>query len=130
MNERGKGVRHGLLICATTLLAVSAAGCGPAQPTMAGGKWAGALRDPNAALRKKAAFTLGNIGPTDPAVLPALSAALNDADAGVRREAILALVKCGPAAREAVPALEELRQRDRDPQVRAHAGRALEALRQ
>jgi HEAT repeat protein len=95
---------------------------------MAGGKWAEALRAPDVALRKKAAFTLGNIGPTDPAVLPALMGALKDADAGVRREVILALVKCGPAAREAVPALEQMRQNDRDAQVRDYAGRALEKL--
>jgi len=87
------------------------------------------LRDPDIALRKKAAFTLGNIGPTDPAVLPALIGALKDPEAGVRREAILALVKCGPEAREAVPILEELHQRDRDAQVRDYAGRALEKLR-
>jgi HEAT repeat protein len=117
------------LICATALLALFAAGCGPSPPAMAGGKWAEALRDPKVTVRKKAAFTLGNIGPADPAVLPALTRALKDADPAVRREAILALVKCGPAARDAVPTLEELRRRDRDPQVRAYAGRALEALR-
>jgi HEAT repeat protein len=122
-----------VLIGGAVLLAVAAAGCGGARPTMAGGKpvshWTEALRDPNARVRKEAAARLGNVGPADPSALPALTGALRDADAAVRREAILALVKCGPAAREAVPALEELRQRDRDPQVRAHAGRALEALR-
>jgi HEAT repeat protein len=117
------------LISVTALLALFAASCGPARPTMAGAKWAEALRDPDVTLRKKAAFTLGNIGPTDPAALPALTAALKDPDGGVRREVILALVKCGPAARETVPALEELRQHDRDPQVRVYAGRALERLR-
>jgi len=122
-------MRHKDLIGATLLLALFVVGCGRAQPTMAGGKWAEVLRDPDIALRKKAAFTLGNIGPTDPAVLPALIGALKDPEAGVRREAILALVKCGPEAREAVPILEELHQRDRDAQVRDYAGRALEKLR-
>jgi HEAT repeat protein len=95
---------------------------------MAGGKWAEALRDPDAKLRKKAAFTLGNIGPSDPAVLPALIGALEDADAGVRCEAILSLLKCGPAAKEALPALAEVQQRDRDAQVRSCAARALAKL--
>ncbi|HKI38680.1 MAG TPA: HEAT repeat domain-containing protein [Gemmataceae bacterium] len=121
-------MRRDVLIGVGVLLALFVVGCGRAQPTMAGGKWAAVLRDPDITLRKKAAFTLGNIGPTDPAVLPALIGALRDPDAGVRREVILALVKCGPAAREAVPTLDELRQQDRDPQVRAYAGRALEKL--
>jgi HEAT repeat protein len=126
-------VRHHLLIGVGLLLALSAAGCGEARPTLAGGKpvshWTGAIRDPDARVRRQAAAKLGNVGPADPAALPALTGALKDADAGVRREAILALVKCGPAAREAVPALEQLRQHDRDPQVRAYAARALEKLR-
>jgi HEAT repeat protein len=114
------------------LLALSAAGCGPARPTLAGGKpvshWTQALRDPRPEVRREAAAKLGNVGPSDPAALPTLRAALDDADAGVRREAIVALVKCGPAAREAAPTLEQLRQNDRDAQVRLYAGRALEKL--
>jgi HEAT repeat protein len=106
------------------VLLISLCGCGAAQPTMAGGKWALALRDPNAQVRKKAAFTLGNIGPSDPMALPALMGALKDADAGVRCEVILALLKHGPAAREAVPLLSELQQ-DEDGQVRDYAARAL-----
>jgi HEAT repeat protein len=46
---------------------------------------------------------LGNIGPGDPAALPALTGALKDADAGVRCEAVLALLKYGPGAKEAIP---------------------------
>ena len=57
--------------------------------------------------------------------LPALTAALRDGDPGVRRAAVLALLKCGPGARAAAGALAELRQRDRDPHVRACAARAL-----
>jgi HEAT repeat protein len=127
-------VRVKVLIGAAALLAGLALGCGEARPTLAGGKpvshWTGAIRDPNPKVRREAAAKLGNVGPADPAALPALTGALKDPDAGVRREAIVALVKCGPAAREAVPALEELRQHDRDPQVRSYAGRALEALKQ
>jgi HEAT repeat protein len=110
------------------ILLIALSGCGRAQPTMAGGKWAEALRDPDAMVRKKAAFTLGNIGPSDPAVLPALIGALTDADAGVRCEAILALPKCGPAAKEAIPALTAAQNHDRDARVRSYAAKALEKL--
>jgi HEAT repeat protein len=110
------------------ILLISLSGCGSAQPTMAGGKWAEALRDRDAKVRKKAAFTLGNIGPSDPAVLPALIGALKDADAAVRCEAILALLKCGPAAKEAIPELTEVQEKDRAAEVRAHAAKALEKL--
>jgi HEAT repeat protein len=95
---------------------------------MAGDKWAQALRDPNARVRKHAAFTLGNIGPSDPAALPALIGALKDPDSAVRCEAILALVKFGPAAGEARPAFYKIRQNDRDPQARRFATRALQKL--
>jgi HEAT repeat protein len=110
------------------LALVLCSGCGNAQPTMAGSKWAEALHNPDAKVRKKAAFNLGNIGPSDPAVLPALVGALQDANAGVRCEAILALVKYGSDGREALPALREARERDRDAKVRAYAARALEKL--
>jgi HEAT repeat protein len=80
-------------------------------------------------VRKKAAFTLGNIGPSDPAVLPALTGALKDADAGVRCEAVLALLKYGPGAEEAIPELTEVQAKDRDARVRAYAARAVEKLR-
>jgi HEAT repeat protein len=110
-------------------LALLVCGCANSPPTLAGGKpvthWVEALRGPDAKARRKAADKLGNVGPADPAVLPALMAALRDADPGVRRAAVLALLKCGPAAREAAGALAELRQRDRDAQVRACAARAL-----
>ena len=118
-------MRRILLI--VVLIALS--GCGRVQPTMAGGKWAAALRDPDAQVRRKAAFTLGNIGSSDPAALPALIGALRDADAGVRGEAILALPKCGAAAKTAVPALDDLKARDPDPGVRRYAGEALEKIR-
>src|SRR5262245_15648149 len=119
-------MRHILIV----ILLLASSGCGPAQPTMAGARWAEALRDPDVRVRKKAAFTLGNIGPSDPARPPALMGALKDADAGVRCEAILALLKYGPGAQEAVPALAEVQQTDHNARVRDYAGRALEKLRE
>jgi HEAT repeat protein len=110
------------------LLLILLSGCGRAQPTMAGGKWAEVLRDRDPKTRKKAVFILGNIGPSDPAVLPALIGALKDADAGVRCEAILALLKYGPRTAEAIPALTEAREKDRDAKVRSYAAKALEKL--
>jgi HEAT repeat protein len=110
-----------------------ACGCGKAPPPLAGGKpvsyWVEALHGHDAQARKKAAAKLGNVGPADPAVLPALTAALHDGDPAVRREAILALLKCGPEARGAAGALAEVRQRDRDPQVRTYAAKALAKIR-
>jgi HEAT repeat protein len=116
----------------TACLLAALAGCGRTPPTLAGGKpvsyWLEAVRGPDARLRKTAVFKLGNVGPGEAAVVPALLGALKDRDAAVRREAILALMKCGPDARDAVPALTDLRQHDRDAQVRAYAARALEKL--
>jgi len=103
-------------------------GCAGAQPTMAGSKWAAVLRDPDPKLHKKAVFTLGNIGSSDPVVLPALIGALQDASADVRCEAILALVKYGPGAQDAIPALTQIQQQDRNAEVRAYAAEALEKL--
>ena len=114
------------------VLGAALAGCGRTPPTLAGGKpvsyWLEAVQGPDARLRKTAVFKLGNVGPGDAAVVPALVGALRDRDAGVRREAILALMKCGPDARDAVPALTDLRRRDGDAQVRAYAARALQKL--
>ena len=108
-------------------------GCSKPQPTLSGGRpvshWVEMLRtSPDAKVRKEAAFKLGNVGPTDPAVLPALLGAVKDGDAVVRCEVVLALVKLGPAAQEAVPALVELRERDRDPKVRSYAAKAVDRI--
>jgi HEAT repeat protein len=86
------------------------------------------LRASDAKLRKKAAFTLGNLGAADPAAVSGLRGALTDADAAVRCEAIQALLKCGPAAAEAVPTLMHMRQRDPNAQVRRYAATAVERL--
>jgi HEAT repeat protein len=121
---------RGLVFVAVVSVLLS--GCGQSPPTMAGGKpvshWVEALRDPDAKVRKTAAFKLGNVGPADAAVLPALVQALKDRDPAVRRESILALVKCGPEAGQAIPVLTDLQQRDRDPQVRSYAARAVQKL--
>jgi HEAT repeat protein len=116
----------GLLI----LLAVF--GCGRSPATLAGGKpvahWVEALHDRDVKLRKKAAFKLGNVGPADPAALPALVGALDDPDPAVRSEVILALIKFGSAARDTLPRLTEMQRRDRNALVRQYAARAAERL--
>jgi HEAT repeat protein len=116
-------------LVAVATLALVLGGCGKAQPVLSGGQpvsyWVGALTDPDPGLRKKAVSKLGNVGPADVTVLPALLGALKDDDAGVRGAAILALVKFGPEAREAVPTLAEMEQQDSDDQVRAYAAKAL-----
>jgi HEAT repeat protein len=111
-------------------IVILASGCGGGEPTMAGSRWAEALRDPDPKVRKKAAFTLGNIGPSDPAVLPALLGAMKDSDPQVRSEVILALVKYGPQAQQAVPQLTEMRDRDPDAKCRNYASKALEKLKE
>jgi HEAT repeat protein len=125
-------MRYLVLICLATVPLVSSTGCGKRQPMLAGGKpvgaWVQALQDPDARVRKQAAFKLGNVGPADPAALPALIGALKDPHAAVRREAILAVLKCGPAARDAGPVLLELQRNDRDAQVRGYAAQALDKL--
>jgi HEAT repeat protein len=108
------------------------AGCGKPKTTLAGGKpvshWLEAAHDPDTRVRKTAVFKLGNIGPGEADVLPAVTAALKDTDAAVRRQAILALVKFGAAAKDAAPILTEMHRHDRDAQVRSHAAKALESL--
>ncbi len=103
-------------------------GCGKAPPPTRVNYWVEALRAPDARVRKKAAFTLGNLNATDSAVVPALQASLRDTDAAVRREAILALMKCGSIAVEALPSLTEMSQRDPDALVRTYAAKAVQRL--
>jgi HEAT repeat protein len=107
------------------------AGCGPTPATLAHGKpvsyWVQALRDPDVRVRKRAVASLGNVGPADPAAMPALMQAVSDRNAKVRGEAILALLKLGPAAKDAIPVLTQA-QRDPDAQVRNYATKALERI--
>jgi HEAT repeat protein len=115
-------------------LVVLLSGCGKGQPPVAGGKpvsyWAAALHDPDPRQRKKAVFKLGNVGPMDATVFPALRAALRDRDASVRCEAILAILKFGPDAKEAIPDLTGVQQHDGDGKVRSYAAKALEKIRE
>jgi len=113
---------------ALLLLLITVSGCGREQPKMAGSKWADLLHVNDTRVRRRAVFTLGNIGPSDPAVLPALIVALKDRDASVRREAILALAKYGPGAREALSALRQIERNDPDAQVRAYSAQARQKL--
>jgi HEAT repeat protein len=116
-------------VFSVALLAVVVSGCARAEPTLSGGKpvdhWIKALTEPDAKVRKTAAFKLGNAGPVDAAVFPALVAGLKDSDPAVRCEVILALLKFGPVAKEAIPALTDLRQQDEEPKVRDYAAKAL-----
>jgi len=120
------------MLAAVGVLIALSGGCGRSGPTLAGGKpiahWVQALADPDAKVRKTAAFKLGNVGPADPAALPALLHALGDRDPAVRREVILALLKFDAGASDVVPALEAVRQRDDDATVRDYAGKALAKL--
>jgi hypothetical protein len=75
-------------------------------------------------LRVLAVRTLGNIGPSDPAVLPVLLAALQDEEPLVRRVTLQTLGTMGPRAKIAVPALRKA-QADSDPAVRQEAVDAL-----
>jgi HEAT repeat protein len=114
------------------LFSVGLIGCGKASPTLAGGKpvsyWIQAVHDPDPRVRKEAVFKLGNVGTTEVGALPAVTEALRDRDAAVRREAILALMKFGDDAQTAAPVLTDLRQHDRDAQVRSYATKALDKL--
>ena len=109
-----------------------AAGCGPAAPTLAGGKpvshWVDALRDADPKKREEAVEKLGNVGSADPAAFPALVGALKDPSARVRGAAILRIGNGGPAAKAAVPALQDLKDHDSDAGVRDYAARALTRL--
>jgi HEAT repeat protein len=114
------------------VVALTFTGCGASPSTSAHGKpvshWIESLQDRDAGVRRKAVRVLGNVGPADAAVLPALTRALTDRDPIVRCEALQSLLKFGPNAHEAVSAVEVCRQ-DRDPRVRALAVKTLERIR-
>jgi HEAT repeat protein len=115
------------------LLVLGTAGCRRAStPTLAGGKpvsnWVRALQSPEPRERRAAVVKLGNVGPSEAAVLPALRSALHDADAGVRREAIVALMKFGAGSADAATELMEMREGDPDSTVREYAAKATARL--
>lgn len=81
----------------------------------------------DAAERRKAAESLGQLGASAYPAVPALIEALADADAGVRRAAAQALGRMGPQADAAIPALTAALA-DPDTGVRESAAQALAAL--
>ena len=112
------------------LVAVASTGCTrKSGPILAGGKpvdeWVQVLSDPDARLREKAVEKLGNVGASDPAVVPALCGMLQDKSADVRCQAILALAKSGADAKVAVEPLKVICRQDRDSRVRNYAAKAL-----
>jgi HEAT repeats len=128
---REKSMQHRKWLLMSLAL-IFGAGCGPAAPTLAGGKsashWVDALHDADPKKREEAVEKLGNVGAADPAAYPALVGALKDPSAQVRCAAVLALGKPGSAAKAAVPALEDLKEHDPDPGVRNYAAKALKNL--
>jgi len=89
------------------------------------GYWIGELSSSDAAVRAKASFALGAIGPGAADAVPALAARLaEDTDAKVRVDAALALAKIIPAAAAALPALTKAIEDD-DHFVRMNATLAL-----
>jgi HEAT repeat protein len=90
--------------------------------------WLETVHNRDVRLRKKAVQTLGNIGPVDQAVIPALTSALKDPDVGVRKEAIESLVKMGPKAKEAVPTLDEISRHDANAKVKSDAEKAIQSI--
>jgi len=102
------------------------------ESALAGGKSVAArlqaLNDSNPKIRREAAEKLGNVGPSDAQVVPALRTALADKDARVRSAAILALVKCGDTAPPTLSVLSDLQSKDPDRQVREYAKEAVSAL--
>ena len=90
--------------------------------------WLKAMDSPDAKERKKAADILGNVGPSNPAAIPALIKALDDSEANVRDAAVLALSKLGRVAEKAADALDGLKS-DPDRSVRQHAIQAAKRVR-
>ncbi len=102
------------------IAAVASAVLGLGPACCAAGSWADDLRSPVAAVRVRAAVSLGRLA--DRAAVPALIEALGDSEKDVRREAAKALGAIKDA-RAVTRLLETLR--DRDPNVRLYAAYAL-----
>ena len=67
-----------------------------------------ALKDKAAVVRQAAVLVLGQLAPSQAAVVPALIEALADEDPDVRHGAVFFLADAGPAADSALPALLKL----------------------
>jgi HEAT repeat protein len=112
---------------------IALAGCSSQPgPQLAHGKsvehWVRELKSDDAKARKRAAEVLGNVGPADSTVVPALAGAARDRDRNVREAVVVALLKMGDAAADATPALVEA-SKDSDARVRSQALKALERIR-
>src|SRR5439155_22935303 len=92
-------------------------------------RWAEELANPDARVRRSAAFALGKSGGLAVYTVPKLVRALQDPDAGVREAAAFSLGEIGPAAwQPAYPALLEVLAGDSDPLARRSAACALGKL--
>jgi HEAT repeat protein len=102
-------LRRTSLLCAACLaLLLRAAEAQDGEPPYQGrtvSQWLERLKDPDALVRREAAFALGEIGMGAKGAVPALGGALKDPDVRVRRSAADALGEIGVAAKAGVPAL-------------------------
>jgi hypothetical protein len=98
------------------------------QPMLEVGKQTEQLTANDAAVRRRAASALGELGAAASPAVPALVEALSDEDATVRRAAAQALGAIGPEASAATPALTGALE-DPDAGVRKDAALALVAIR-
>ncbi len=89
--------------------------------------WLESVRNADPKTRQTAAEVLGNVGASDPAVVPALIEAIKDKNPKVRAAAVLSLSKIGPDAADAAPALQAI-VNDPDPVVRSHVKLAVERV--
>ena len=78
--------------------------------------------------RVHAAESLGRLGPSAAAAVPALVSALSDPSFEVQVEVLIALEHIGPAAREAVPGLIQILEDDKDSRLYGGAVDALGAI--
>jgi HEAT repeat protein len=118
------------VVAATILLAGCGRDAGPKELYFSGEPvthWLSAARSPDPKVRKKAIDVLGNVGPADPAAIPALAEAVRDKDPAVRDAAVLALSKIGKPAAAALPALRDAT-KDANLSVRTHAITAVERV--
>ncbi len=117
-------------LLAAALLACGLIGCGEKHPPTSGGRtggaWAEALKDPDVALRRKAARKLGPLALTDKDALPALLIALKDEDAEVRVMAVWCLGTYARPKVDMVLPVVTVALDDGDPGVRGAAAQALE----
>jgi HEAT repeat protein len=86
------------------------------------------LQDKDPRARAGAARALGNMGPEGSSAVQPLAGLLKDGETPVRITAALALGQLGRTARDAAPEVKALLLRDSDPEVRAAATYALEAI--